>query len=231
MVTSDAKRSATSILPIAVLVTQPIRKSDYWQGKLFNLNTAASRLDSIILEPGKIFSFWNLVGPPQEENGFTVGRSIRDDQIEADVGGGLCQLSGLVYELGLRSGMEIVERYPHSQDLYTEESRFTPLGLDATVVWGHKDLRLLNPLNQRLILSFEITDETIQGRIHADSTIPLAEIVIDRSDHADRFRAVSVSRKYEDGRREVVSKDEYTCAVQVPMGERSLESPICDMPG
>jgi vancomycin resistance protein VanW len=29
-------------------------------------------------------------------------------------------------------------------DLYTDETRFTPLGLDATVVYGHKDLRVKN---------------------------------------------------------------------------------------
>jgi vancomycin resistance protein VanW len=215
--------SAPGLIPIAVLVRQPIRKSDHWQGKLFNLNTAATRLNAIALEPGQIFSFWNLIGPPREANGFTVGRSIRNDRVEADVGGGLCQLSGLVYELGLRSGMEIVERYPHSQDLYTEDMRFTSLGLDATVVWGHKDLRLRNSLNQRLVLSFEVTDETIEGRIHADGAILPAEITIERFDHADRVRHVRVSR-YVGGRCDLISSDAYACATPLPADDGLIQA-------
>jgi vancomycin resistance protein VanW len=41
--------------------------------------------------------------------------------------------------------LEIIERHAHSIDIYREEERFTPLGADATVVWGFKDLRLRNP--------------------------------------------------------------------------------------
>lgn len=41
----------------------------------------------------------------------------------------------------------IVERHSHSIDIYQEHERFTPLGSDATVVYGYKDLQFQNNLN------------------------------------------------------------------------------------
>jgi len=58
-----------------------------------------------------------------------------------DYGGGLCQLSGIIYHAVLEAGLEILERHPHSLDIYTATTRYTPLGSDAAVVYGHKDLR------------------------------------------------------------------------------------------
>ena len=58
-----------------IAVAQPIRKSEHWEGKLANLRLAAARLDGTLVAPGRIFSFWALVGPPDAANGFRIGRS------------------------------------------------------------------------------------------------------------------------------------------------------------
>ena len=54
--------------------------------------------------------------------------------LKAVMGGGSCQLSGILYYLMLQAGLEAIERFPHSADIYTDETRFTLLGSDATVV-------------------------------------------------------------------------------------------------
>lgn len=59
-------------------------------------------------------------------------------------GRGLCQLSGLIYYISLLAGLELIERHPHSLAIYDETTGFTPLGSEATVVYGYKDLRLRN---------------------------------------------------------------------------------------
>jgi len=41
--------------------------------------------------------------------------------------------------------MEVLERHPHSRDIYDDQTRYAPLGADATVAYGFKDLRVLNP--------------------------------------------------------------------------------------
>ena len=169
-------------LPALVEITQPIRPSEHFEGKLANLALAARRLNQTSLPPGKIFSFWTLLGEPSAARGFALGRAIRADVLGPDMGGGLCQISGLAYELGLRAGLTIIERHPHSQDLYTEATRFTPLGLDATVVWGHKDLRLRNDGPEAVVFGFEVSPVEIVGRVRANGVA--SELRIERVDDA-----------------------------------------------
>ncbi|WP_158813157.1 VanW family protein [Methylocapsa sp. S129] len=212
MLGPDARR-APGDLNVALRIVQPIRKSVHWQGKLANLRLAAARLDGIIVEPDRLFSFWNILGRPSAANGFHIGRSIRADRLEANVGGGLCQISGLIYEMGLRAGMAIAERHPHTRDIYSEDARFTPLGLDATVVWGHKDLRLRNVLAEPIVFAFTVADDAIEGRILAPAPIVLAELAIDRRDDpSGHRRLVSVSRRFAAQSLQRVSQDEYLLA-------------------
>ena len=111
---------------------------------MHNLKLAIQSIESVDILPREIFSFWKIVGNPSKRNGFIGSRSIINGQVTNSIGGGLCQLSGLVYYLSLKSGLEILERHNHSMDIYTEETRFTPLGSDATVVYGYKDLKIRN---------------------------------------------------------------------------------------
>ena len=91
------------------------------------------------------------------------------DRLQEEVGGGLCQVSGLIYFLALHGGMNILERHAHSLDIYTEEERFTPLGSDATVVFGYKDLRFMNPYDFPVSLNFLIPETVLTGELIASS--------------------------------------------------------------
>jgi vancomycin resistance protein VanW len=178
-------QSATSgnWLPICQ-VAQPIKQSQFWEGKLHNLQIGAARVDGVILASGQVLSLWSLLGRPTAKRGYAVGRAIRADVETGDVGGGLCQLSGLIYELGLRAGLEVVERHPHSRDLYgREEDRFTPLGLDATVVWPWKDLQLRNCHSQPLRLLCTVEGLELQGSFASLSPVNALELRVDRTDH------------------------------------------------
>jgi vancomycin resistance protein VanW len=120
-------------LPAALQVEQAIRQSPLWEGKLANLQLGAAMLDGVKIAPGEVFSFWHWIGQPSTARGFAIGRAILADEATGDPGGGLCQLSGIIYELGLRGGLTVAERHAHSRDLYaSEEERFTPLGLDRS---------------------------------------------------------------------------------------------------
>jgi len=192
----------------ALCVTQSIRHGEHWQGKWRNLQTAARILNGFMLPPGLILSFWTLIGRPTLARGFEIGRAIRGDQLEADVGGGLCQFSGLIYELGLRAGLTVIERHAHSQDIYTEDTRFTPLGLDATVVWGHRDLRLRNDHPHPVVFSFDLTGDTLSGTVSAPCGLAPARLEIERRDREDG-REVRVIRHGPSGDIGLVSMDVY----------------------
>lgn len=170
-------------LPICQ-VAQSIKQSQFWEGKLHNLQLGTARIDGVILAPGEVLSLWALLGRPTAKRGYEVGRAIREDAETGDIGGGLCQLSGLIYELGLRAGLDVIERHPHSRDLYDrEEDRFTPLGLDATVVWPWKDLRLQNGSNQPVRLHCAVVGMQLVGSCTAPDLIVARELWIDRCDH------------------------------------------------
>ncbi|MBK6427678.1 MAG: VanW family protein [Blastocatellia bacterium] len=138
-------RYAGSEWPVRVELGQPVLPGRLHEGKVVNLRLGALSIDGSLIEPGGQWSFWRRVGRPSAGRGFREGRTISAGRLVGEVGGGLCQLSGLVYHLALLGGLEIVERHPHSVDIYLEQDRYTPLGSDATVVWGYKDLRLRNP--------------------------------------------------------------------------------------
>ncbi len=187
-------------------IAQPIRTTAFAEGKLANIRLGASLLDGVTIAPGAIFSFWALVGRPSARAGFAVGRSIRAGLVAGEIGGGLCQVSGIVYELLLRAGLDPLERHAHSRDLYTEEDRFTPLGLDATVVWPYRDVRFANALGVPVTLRFAVEGMELRASLHAPVAIAAMDLAIERVDHPDR-REVRVTRNGVP-----VSRDRYALA-------------------
>lgn len=172
-----------------VTLRQDIRRSAWWEGKLANLQLGAGRLDGVILAPGQMLSFWHLVGRPSAAAGFALGRGIRGDVPGGDIGGGLCQLSGITYELALRAGLTVAERHPHSRDIYrTEEERFAPLGLDATVVWPWKDLRVSNPHAWPIRLQFAVQGMELSAALLAAQPFQTEALRLERHDDAEQRR-------------------------------------------
>lgn len=161
-------------------IRQPVMPSALFENKLANLRLGASKVHLALIEPRQMWSFWRYVGQPVERNGFVVGRNLVAGQLTRQVGGGLCQLSSMLYHLGLCSGLIVAERHAHSIDIYQEHERFTPLGADATVVWGYKDLRMLNLHPHALLLECEIDGHMLIGRSWASTALPRYEVRFER---------------------------------------------------
>lgn len=194
---------------------QAVRSGALADGKRHNLGLGIARIDGMVLLPGQIFSFWKLVGRPSEGNGFRLGRGIRRGILQEDLGGGLCQLSGLIYNLGLMAGLEVIERQPHSRDIYTEEERVVPLGLDATVVWPWKDLRLRNGHAHPVRMALGMEEDRLHGAMEAAGPIVPMTVHTSRVDIASR-RLVTVERGVDGQQRELVSRDEYRIGAMAP---------------
>ncbi|HEY9825381.1 MAG TPA: VanW family protein [Stenomitos sp.] len=159
-----------SLTPTLQLV-QAIKATEFAENKIHNVTLATQSLNDVAIEPGELFSFWTLVGPPTARRGYLPGRSLVNNQLQAEYGGGLCQLSGMLHYLALKAGLEIVERHAHSIDLYTDETRFAPLGSDATVVYGYKDFRVLNSLDQPICFQVEVTPEAMTAWLCAATPV------------------------------------------------------------
>jgi vancomycin resistance protein VanW len=155
-----------------ISISQEIKPSKSFQNKLFNLSLASGKINEYDILPNEIFSFWKIIGNPNYK--FKVGRTLLNGQIKEEVGGGICQVTGLVYNISLIAGLQILERHNHSYDIYTEETRFAPLGLDATVVFGYKDLRIKNNYSFPIKYQLEINENSI--RIDLLSTQNVKEV-------------------------------------------------------
>jgi vancomycin resistance protein VanW len=167
-------------------IRQPIMPSALFENKLKNLGLGAGRVNLSLVGSHQNWSFWQYVQQPTQRNGFVVGRNLVNGKLTRQVGGGLCQLSSLMYHLALSVGLQIVERHAHSIDIYQEHERFTPLGADATVVWGFKDLRLINPHATELVFECFVKDHVLTGRVFSRSQLPKYETTFNREKIGDQ---------------------------------------------
>lgn len=169
-------RSTTWDLKHGLTVTQPIKNNAGAANKVHNIKLAFQHIDGLIIAPGETFSYWNSIPAPVAKNGFKKGRNLLAGKLQEDYGGGLCQLSGMLYIALLRAGIEIIERHHHSIDIYTDDTRYTPLGSDATVVYGYKDLRFKNNLDQNLSFKIDFKDGELDLNLISDQSIKEQEI-------------------------------------------------------
>jgi vancomycin resistance protein VanW len=169
-------QSNTVTMPFAISLRQPIHTSGTANGKMQNISIALASINNLVIQPGQVFSFWRLVGNPSAKKGYQKSRSIVRGKLVAETGGGLCQLSGLIYFLAIKAGLEITERHAHSLDIYTEEERFTPLGSDATVAYGYKDLRFVNNLQHPVNLQFVLAADALTGSIISEIPVTITDI-------------------------------------------------------
>jgi vancomycin resistance protein VanW len=157
-------------------IEQSIKATETSVFKTHNISLAIERLNHIMIAPGQLFSFWRLVKEPSHTKGYKKSRTIIGNLLQEEVGGGLCQLSGLIYFLAIHAGMKITERHSHSRDIYRDEERFTALGSDATIVYGYKDLRFMNPYPFPVCMSFSLTAQTLSGMFTASEKIEAGTI-------------------------------------------------------
>lgn len=116
-------------------------------GKVQNLRAACRRLNGVEVPAGGVFSFWKQLGRTTRGRGFTEGRELRSGCMVPNLGGGLCQLSGLLHAAAIEAGLEVIERHEHSHRLPGSP---LPPELDATVFWNYVDLRFTAPFDWHL---------------------------------------------------------------------------------
>ncbi len=133
--------------------------------KVTNLKVAIDALQGTIILPGEIFSFWNIIGAPSKKRGYVKGMLLSRGKVVPGIGGGLCQLSNLLYWLFLHAPVEIVERQHHSKDVFPDSGRSIPFGSGATVFYNLIDLKIKNTSKYPIQLKLWLTDTQLKGHI------------------------------------------------------------------
>lgn len=147
------------------------------ENKRTNLALAIASVDGMVLHPQEELSFWRCIGPPIARRGFLSGLVLENGHMSVDVGGGLCQLSNLLYWLVLHTPLEVTERHHHGYDVFPDSGRVLPFGSGATVFYNYVDLRFRNPTDLCFRLHLWLTDEELHGKISADRLPELARHV------------------------------------------------------
>src|SRR5262249_22535386 len=93
------------------------------RNQVTQLRLATARLHHIVIAPGETFSFWRLIGEPSARRGYVEGLLIHSGRMRRGVGGGLCQLSNLVYWLALHTPLTVTERHHHQFDAFPDSGR------------------------------------------------------------------------------------------------------------
>ena len=142
-----------------------LRNVDMWlqENKVTNLKLACEKLNGIILKPGETFSFWRLVGKPTKAKGFLEGMVLTNGSITTGVGGGLCQLSNLIYWMTLHTPLTVTERWRHTHDVFPDSNRTQPFGSGATVAYNYIDLQIKNNTSYEYQLKVWLSDNYLEG--------------------------------------------------------------------
>jgi len=121
-----------------------------------NIETAAARLDGVVLLPHELFSFNAAVGPRTKENGFSRGWEIFKGEMVEGIGGGTCQVASTFHAAAFLGGLDVIERLPHSRP-----SAYITMGLDATVVYPVVDLKIRNPYDFPVVVHSNVQGNTV----------------------------------------------------------------------
>jgi vancomycin resistance protein YoaR len=154
--------------------------------RTFNLRIAASRLNGKVILPGETFDFNAVVGPRDEAHGYRIAKVIADGELVDGIGGGTCQIAGTLHGAAFFSGLEVVQRTPH-----TRPSAYIKMGLDAAVAYPHVTLKLKNPFAHPVVLKETVVGGVVRAEVlgpkrarivtfirKIDEVLPFAERVV-----------------------------------------------------
>jgi vancomycin resistance protein YoaR len=125
-----------------------------------NIDVAASKIDGLVLSPGELVSFNDVVGERSEDNGFARSWEIYKGEMVEGVGGGTCQVASTFHAALFFGGLDVVERLPHSRP-----SAYIPMGLDATVVYPIVDLKVRNPYDFAVVVHASVVGNKLKMQV------------------------------------------------------------------
>ncbi|MEM7447066.1 MAG: VanW family protein [Myxococcota bacterium] len=142
-----------------------------------NMRVGGRKIDGYVVLPGEIFDFNEVVGPRNQASGFRLAPVIAGGELVDGVGGGACQIAGTLHAAAYFSGLEILERTPHSRP-----SSYIKLGLDAVVTYPQLNLRFRNDRDAPVVLTFSVGEGIVRSEVWGSGSRRMVSFVrrIDR---------------------------------------------------
>ena len=150
--------------------------------RVFNISYMAEMLTGSTVEPGEDWSVNDTTGPRTEDAGWKEAHAIRHGALEDELGGGVCQVSGTLYNAFLLADLGIVERHEHTypsdyinkvgkDQVYGDSWRYSidHVAVDATIDYlSGKDLVIRNTLSDTIYIVVVADQEamTVSAKIY-----------------------------------------------------------------
>lgn len=131
-----------------------------------NIELALTKIHGYTLKSGQVFSFNRVVGMRSARRGFRPAPVLFHDRKSIQIGGGICQVSSTLYDAALLADLEVLERSRHSSPI-----SYLPLGLDATVAYGYKDLKFRNNHPFPVVIIASLSEESLTVSILAEKRL------------------------------------------------------------
>lgn len=183
-----AKVKSAELLPNKIFETSSLMLNQnsgfdikYQQGKVHNLKLAARTVNGILIRPGETFSFWQLVRFADRREPYKEGLKLVDGRIVGDYGGGLCQLSGMLFWLFLHTPLTVVERHGHAVESIPPATEDLPCGTDAAISEGWLDLKIRNDTDNTFQIGINFDDNFMYGCILSQNPLGMEYSVFNSS--------------------------------------------------
>lgn len=131
-----------------------------------NIRIAAKDCETVIM-PGAEFSYTEQVGKITREKGYKDALVFSQGEVVDGLGGGVCQVSSTIYMAAMYADMEITVRRNHSFVV-----SYTPVGQDATFVYGGQDFKFRNNTDFPIKVETEVGKNSITVKIIGTQTTP-----------------------------------------------------------
>jgi vancomycin resistance protein YoaR len=122
------------------------------QGRMHNIQVAASRFHGLVIPPGETFSFNEYLGEVSAATGYEESIIIWGNRSAVGIGGGVCQVSTTAFRAAFWGGYSITERWAHGYRVGWYEP---PVGMDATVYASQIDFKFVNDTPHYLLIETE----------------------------------------------------------------------------
>jgi vancomycin resistance protein VanW len=167
------------------LLLRQLKDVDMWlqHNKIHNLTLALQRINGLVIHPGETMSFWRLVGNPSRRKGYKQGMVLVNGVFRPGFGGGLCQLTNLIYWMTLHTPLTVTERYRHQYDVFPDSNRSLPFGSGATIAFNYIDLQITNHTDSPYCLHLYFNESDLCGEWRLQQPQPTRYEVYEMNHH------------------------------------------------
>ncbi len=140
------------------------------ENKAVNLSLAAPRVNGVLIRPGEVFSFWELVGDLTKAAGYREGLVIARGRPSRGIGGGMCQFTNLIHWMVLHTDLVITEHHHHDGvDLFPDYGRVIPFGTGTSILYNYLDYRFRNDTPHTWQLITYVDGEYLRGELRCSA--------------------------------------------------------------